>query len=91
MGYLPVFEVFSDLGDVKECFNAGGTKTAGGQEEFQIFDKHVNALKPPTCNHASFALTVVDAGGLILRQRKKKFQGPGLKIPSRMWGSAAGG
>lgn len=35
-------------------------QTAGDQEEFQIFDKHVKAVKPWTCNYANFTLTVVD-------------------------------
>lgn len=41
-------------------------QAAGGQDEFQIFDKHVKAW---TCKYASFTLTVVDVGGLIFAQK----------------------
>lgn len=41
-------------------------QAAGGQDEFQIFDKHVKAR---TCNYANFTLTVVGVGGLIFAQK----------------------
>lgn len=56
-------------------------KTPGGQEEFQIFDKHVKAVKP--------GLVIMPVLPLLLSTQGINFQTknvlkPGLKIPFRM-------
>lgn len=67
-------------------------KTAGGQEEFQIFDKHVKAVKPGLVIMPSLLLPRRRKGINFSdppsrpkkRKEKKNVLRPGLKIPFRM-------
>lgn len=67
-------------------------KTAGGQEEFQIFDKHVKAVKPGLVIMPSLLLQRRCKGinfsdpptPTQKKERKKNVLRPGLKIPFRM-------
>lgn len=56
-------------------------KTAGGQEELQIFDKHVKAVKPGL---VIMPILLLPSSMQGINFQTKNVLKPGLKIPFRM-------